>query len=54
MIAFSSAGMPFVASNSHFMDGDPKLLDNVDGMMPDKTKYSNDIIIDRVSIEFSY
>ncbi|CAB3226876.1 unnamed protein product [Arctia plantaginis] len=40
-------GMPFVASYPHFLDGDPKLLEAVDGLMPDRKKYPNDIIIDR-------
>lgn len=37
-------------SKGHFLDADPKLLERIEGLKPDRNINANEVVIDHVSL----
>ena len=44
--------IPLAVSFPHFFNGEPSLLDNIEGLHPDKDRHGTDIIIQPVSVNY--
>lgn len=51
-IIFCVAGAPAVGSFPHFLHAHPKHLENVKGLMPNKSLHESEVMIEPVSIFF--
>ncbi|CAH0582809.1 unnamed protein product [Chrysodeixis includens] len=46
-------GVPFMVSKGHFLDADPKILERIEGLKPDRNVNVNEVLVDRmVSVPF--
>ena len=54
MILHLLVDIPAAVSLPHFLDADPSLRDNIEGLYPDKEKHSTIVVLQHVSLIYIF